>query len=416
MKILDQNFQLSSQTQSYQYQSLTQGKQQFVGGQLVAEQGQHKMSQSSRVESHSVHSSGRDASDNLWQKHSELGDRHQRNIASVSLPEGKQSSDFPASWNRFLSPTLQTTQVKSQDAPAMPEHLLQMVEVIENLMERMTGKPYRLQIYGFERADQEAGLAQNSSELMGKKIQSEQENLTLLADEKGRHPEQTAMSQATGERHYREILYQESESMRLAAKGQVSTQDGRTIEFAFASSVSREFMTQAHYEKTQGLVATDPLVINFDGQVAQLTVDKFEFDLDSDGSKESMAFLHPGSGFLALDKNENGKVDNGGELFGPTSGNGFTDLRAYDDDQNGWIDENDAVFAQLRVWHQTPDGFAQLDGLLDLNIGAIALQSVESAFTYKDQQNQAQAEIKSSSIFLKESGGVGSIQQIDLVV
>lgn len=56
-----------------------------------------------------------------------------------------------------------------------------------------------------------------------------------------------------------------------------------------------------------------------------------------------------GSGFLALDRNQNGVVDDGSELFGTQSGDGFAHLALYDQDSNGWIDANDPVFDKLRI-------------------------------------------------------------------
>ena len=53
--------------------------------------------------------------------------------------------------------------------------------------------------------------------------------------------------------------------------------------------------------------------------------------------------LGKGSGFLALDKDGNGKIDDGNELFGTKSSDGFGDLREYDSDGSGWIDENDEI-------------------------------------------------------------------------
>ena len=67
----------------------------------------------------------------------------------------------------------------------------------------------------------------------------------------------------------------------------------------------------------------------------------FSFDLDSDGVKEDIPMIRPGSGFLALDLNKDGIINNGNELFGPHTGDGFVELSSYDKDTNNWIDEND---------------------------------------------------------------------------
>ena len=123
-----------------------------------------------------------------------------------------------------------------------------------------------------------------------------------------------------------------------------------------------------------------------------------------------------GRGYLALDINQNGQIDNGSELFGPGSGNGFAELAAHDDDGNGWIDENDAVYEQLRVWTPATEGAGQLQSLKQVGVGAIAVNAASTAFALRDGNNQSLGAVRASSVYLREDGGVGSVQQIDLSV
>ena len=159
---------------------------------------------------------------------------------------------------------------------------------------------------------------------------------------------------------------------------------------------------------------TDPLVINYDGHGTGLTAWKFAFDLDSDGNKEQLSILQPGNGFLALDENNDGIINNGNEMFGPRSGNGFHDLAAYDEDGNHWIDENDSVFNRLQIWSLDESGGSTLFSLGQKGIGAIYLGHAEPPFQLKDNQNQLLGQVSSSGIYLQEQGNVGIIQQLDL--
>ena len=119
--------------------------------------------------------------------------------------------------------------------------------------------------------------------------------------------------------------------------------------------------------------------------------------------------------FLALDKNENEKIDDGSELFGTKSGDGFKDLGKYDDDENGWIDENDAIFDKLRVW-QKSDGKDKLIALGEVGIGAIFLGNTATPFSLKSDSNELLGEMRKSGFVLFENGRAGVISQIDLAI
>ena len=154
----------------------------------------------------------------------------------------------------------------------------------------------------------------------------------------------------------------------------------------------------------------DPLVLNFKGGAAELTEQKYRFDLDSDGTGEEISFVGPGSGFLALDRNGNGTVDDGSELFGTRSGDGFADLGAYDDDGNGWIDENDEIYDHLRIWTKDENGNDQLLALGVKGVGAIYLGNVNTGFTLKGADNSTAGAIRSTGFYLSEDGSSGTIQ------
>ncbi len=126
--------------------------------------------------------------------------------------------------------------------------------------------------------------------------------------------------------------------------------------------------------------------------------------------------LGSGSGFLALDLNGDGKINDGGELFGPRSGDGFADLAQYDGDGNQWIDEADPIYERLRLWQPDADGAGTLTTLSQKQVGAIYLGHAETPFAVKDEQNQLQAQITASGIYLSETGVAGSVQQVDVAV
>ena len=215
--------------------------------------------------------------------------------------------------------------------------------------------------------------------------------------------------------HYEESYY-EYESMSFESQGIVKTADGQEINIDVSLSMSREFMQETSLDVMMEETVKDPLVINFEGSAAELTQRKFEFDLDMDGTGDQISFVGPGSGFLALDQNGDGTVNNGSELFGARTGNGFNELAAYDDDGNGWIDEGDSVYDGLRIWEKDAEGNDRLMALGKRGVGAIFLGHTSTPFQMKDENNQLHGIVRSSGVFLNESGSVGTVQQLDLVV
>lgn len=214
-----------------------------------------------------------------------------------------------------------------------------------------------------------------------------------------------------------EEYYSEQENTLFSSVGTVRTADGREISFHVDLSMSRSF-TQ-YYRRELNLASLqktcDPLVINFDVGNVSLSDQKFRFDIDADGQEDNVSMLGAGSGYLALDKNGDGIINDGSELFGPQSGNGFQDLSAYDEDGNGWIDENDSIWSKLKIWCKNPDGTDSLYTLGEKGVGAICLQNTATDFSLKGSGGQDNGYIRNTGIFLYENGNVGTVQHLDLV-
>lgn len=266
------------------------------------------------------------------------------------------------------------------------------ITIAEILLERATGKKIKLHI---GKADTQAASAQGAAQGL-----------------------QAAAPGFSLEYNMNET-YKESQKMSFSTKGVVQTADGKEIEISLNLKLSRNFMESHNINIKAGQAAqtVDPLVINFNGGSADLTTTKFDFDLDSDGKTDKISFTGSNSGFLALDVNSNGKIDNGKELFGPSTGNGFGELAQYDEDGNNWIDEGDSIYDKLHIWTKDANGQDQLFALQDKDVGAIYLGNVRTGFDYKNGENQLLGAMKSAGIYLKESSGIaGVVQQVDLAV
>lgn len=207
----------------------------------------------------------------------------------------------------------------------------------------------------------------------------------------------------------------EAEDTAFTTKGTVRTSDGREISFNVNVGMSRRFQQYYQEEFQQASVdLCDPLVINLDTDVAELSDQTFYFDIDGDGELDEISQLGAGSGYLALDKNGDGIINDGNELFGTSSGNGFADLAKYDEDGNGWIDENDAIWDKLKIWCKDENGNDVLYRLADKGVGAICLQNVATDFALKGQEGQTKGAIRNTGVFLYENGNVGTVQHVDV--
>lgn len=215
--------------------------------------------------------------------------------------------------------------------------------------------------------------------------------------------------------YHQTVIQTETEHTAFSTTGTVHTADGRDISFNVNVGMSRSF--QQYFEQNLELetfTMCDPLVINLDTEVTELSDQTFYFDLDADGEKDKIARLGSGSGYLALDINEDGIINDGSELFGTASGNGFADLARYDEDGNGWIDENDTVWNQLKIWCKDENGEDVLYRLAEKGVGAVCLRNVSTEFTVKGQDGRTKGAVRSTGIFLYENGSAGTVQHVDV--
>ena len=204
------------------------------------------------------------------------------------------------------------------------------------------------------------------------------------------------------------------ETLSFEALGKVQTEDGRSIDFMLALDFNREITQQQSAYFKGKLTLVDPIMINLTGGAVQLTDQMFDFDLLADGSNLGLNKAAQGSGYLVFDRNNDGVVNDGNELFGPTSGNGFAEMRQYDSDGNGWLDENDAIFSQLGVLSFNEQGEAVYQTASEVGLGAIYLGAIGSNYSLLNSQGEVQGQITQTGVALSEQGQTLLVQEVHL--
>ena len=163
----------------------------------------------------------------------------------------------------------------------------------------------------------------------------------------------------------------------------------------------------------------DPLIFDLNGdgiRTTSLDDSTAYFDLDGDGFAERVAWVGDGDGLLTLDRNGDGIVTNGQELFGDRTRlingeyatSGFEALREFDDNNDGKIDSKDNVYSKLKMWQDiNHDGLSQpeeLKSLSDLGIVSIGLESTVTGAV--DVMNNIQRRLSS---FMKSDGSTAQV-------
>jgi len=144
----------------------------------------------------------------------------------------------------------------------------------------------------------------------------------------------------------------------------------------------------------------DPLVLDLDGDGIETTSPRdttvILFDHDADGVKTGTGWVKPDDGWLVLDRNGNGIIDSGRELFGidtlksngQFAADGFDALKDLDANKDGKIDSADSVFANLRIWRDlNQDGISQSNELSTLAANSITRIGVNSSAVNTDLGN-----------------------------
>jgi len=137
------------------------------------------------------------------------------------------------------------------------------------------------------------------------------------------------------------------------------------LNLKFRNNVSVEEQARIELQEL-GIIKVDPLVLDLSGEGINLTKagEGARFDIDADGKLDQTAWVRGNTALLVYDKNGNGVIDDGSELFGDQNGaaHGFAELAKYDSNSDGRIDRLDPIFKALKLYRDLNG-----DGKIDKN-------------------------------------------------
>jgi hypothetical protein len=214
----------------------------------------------------------------------------------------------------------------------------------------------------------------------------------------------------------RGMVYSEASTLLFSAQGSVHTADGREISFDLGLSMEQHTVAMETASFGAASLFIDPLILQFDLDSPLLDNHSFLFDLDNDDELEELACPGGGCGFLAFDRNRDGRINDGSELFGPSTGWGFGELAELDSNANLWIDENDPMFTQLLIWTPDGQGGERLISLKEAGVGAIAVTHAGTDFQLRRGDGTVIGNVTGCGLFLTENGEVRPMQEVDLAI
>ena len=171
----------------------------------------------------------------------------------------------------------------------------------------------------------------------------------------------------------------------------------------------------------RALPRRDPLTFDLDGDGLETigTAAGILFDHNGDGIKSGTGWVKPDDGFLVLDRNGNGLIDSGRELFGDstlksngqTAIDGFDALKDLDSNGDGQISAADSQFANLRLWRDlNQDGISQSGELASL--ASLGIASLTVAKTANSQLLADGNQIADLGTYTRTDGSTGTTGEV----
>ena len=171
----------------------------------------------------------------------------------------------------------------------------------------------------------------------------------------------------------------------------------------------------------------DPMILDLDGDgIETMAAGQYQgalFDHNKDGIRTATGWVKPDDGLLALDRNGDGIINNGGELFGDSTlladgsraAHGYAALAELDSNGDGKVDAADEKFADLRVWRDlNSDGISTASELFTLE--ELGIASLDTAYKNTHTGLAGGNTLVQQGSFIKADGSSGQMGDVNFVV
>jgi hypothetical protein len=211
-----------------------------------------------------------------------------------------------------------------------------------------------------------------------------------------------------------ELWQSHEQYLDYQVQGQLNIND-QALSLDYKLSLSSERSSYSKIEMSAAALK-DPLLVQFGSQGLGAIKGQTDFAINQDNALDKLPIFSGDVGYLVYDKNNNQQADDGSELFGPKTGQGFVELAQFDSNKNGFIDAEDQQFEQLYLWQPSDDNnpTEQWLSLKDAKIQAISLSTISTPFDFYDQQGEVQAQLRQSSFAISDSGLGRGVHQVDV--
>ncbi|WDE04300.1 hypothetical protein SG34_023620 [Thalassomonas viridans] len=337
--------------------------------------------------------------------------RPQTSMAGILNPEQSQSLSQSQTITDELSAETGISNSPASGQTTYNRPLNPRLESVRLILEAYFGKSLELEKYQVDFSGPSADgqdIAQNAGQAINAANNSSE--FVVLDNQVFRAGEQVQV----------EEWFTRQQSLSYQMQGEFLLDDKQlslNYEFNISSESTRYRRFAARAANLQ-----DPLLVQFGSQSLGHIEGGQEFDINGDNSLDTLPVFSGDVGYLVFDKNANGRADDGSELFGPATGNGFNELAAFDSNQNGFIDKEDEHFEQLYLWQpgtagengEDPGSQPSWLSLDEAGIMAINLSAIATPYTFYDENDRVQAQMRQSSFAIGENGRGYGVHQVDV--